>query len=86
MADLAAGHDHDGALGYVFQESRLFLHLTVEKNLAFGWNRTPPSSRRPSPESVTELLGVTPLKKRMPHTLSGDERQRGAIARAAHES
>ncbi|MHB8743417.1 MAG: molybdenum ABC transporter ATP-binding protein [Sulfuricaulis sp.] len=73
---------HERSLGYVFQESRLFPHLTVEKNLAFGWNRIPPSGRRLSLESVTELLGVTTLKKRMPHTLSGGERQRVAIARA----
>ena len=73
---------HERSLGYVFQESLLFPHLTVEKNLAFGWKRTPPSARRLSLETVTELLGVTPLKERLPRTLSGGERQRVAIARA----
>ncbi len=71
---------HQRSLGYVFQEANLFPHLTVEKNLHYGWRRTP--ARKITPDEVAELLGVTPLLKRYPIHLSGGERQRVAIARA----
>jgi len=73
---------HQRSLGYVFQEANLFPHLTVEKNLHYGWQRTPIAQRKITPDEVAELLGVTPLLKRHPIHLSGGERQRVAIARA----
>jgi molybdate transport system ATP-binding protein len=67
-------------IGVVFQESRLFPHLTVLRNLRYGLRRAPPGPIRL--EEVTHLLGVERLLNRLPHTLSGGERQRIAIGRA----
>jgi molybdate transport system ATP-binding protein len=71
-------------LGYVFQDARLFPHLTVRGNLDFGRRR---AGRRGGGEavafaSVVELLGLGALLERRPHTLSGGERQRVAFGRA----
>lgn len=73
---------HRRAVGYVFQEASLFEHLSVERNLRFGYQRTPASARRHSWDHGLNLLGIGHLLKRMPHELSGGERQRVAIARA----
>ena len=73
---------HQRAVGYVFQEASLLSHLSVEGNLKFGYQRTPPEKRRHGWDQSLELLGIAPLLPRMPHTLSGGERQRVAIARA----
>ncbi len=67
-------------IGYVFQDGRLFPHLTVQKNLRYGLIRAP---RGPVGwDDVIALLGLAPLLPRLPHTLSGGERQRVAIGRA----
>ena len=73
---------HQRALGYVFQEASLFEHLSVERNLRFGFDRTPEAERRHDWRQGLELLGIGHLLARMPHELSGGERQRVAIARA----
>ena len=73
---------HQRALGYVFQETSLFDHLSVEDNLRYGFNRTPSAQRRHGWDHGLELLGIGHLLQRMPHALSGGERQRVAIARA----
>jgi molybdate transport system ATP-binding protein len=73
---------HQRALGYVFQEASLLAHLSVQGNLEFGYNRTPPAQRRLAWDQALALLGIGHLLKRMPHDLSGGERQRVAIARA----
>jgi molybdate transport system ATP-binding protein len=73
---------HRRALGYVFQEASLFAHLSVQKNIAYGLQRTPAERRKISHERAVELLGIGHLLERMPATLSGGERQRVAIARA----
>ena len=73
---------HRRALGYVFQEASLFDHLTVEGNLRFGHDRTPPAQRRHAWDHGLALLGIEHLLGRRPQALSGGERQRVAIARA----
>lgn len=73
---------HKRPLGYVFQEASLFPHLSVRKNLEFGWRRVPVSARRIEFYDVVELLGITALMSRKTTSLSGGERQRVAIARA----
>lgn len=73
---------HQRALGYVFQEARLFPHLSVAANLDFGRRRIAESERRVSLAQVVELLGIAHLLERRPERLSGGERQRVAIARA----
>jgi molybdate transport system ATP-binding protein len=68
-------------IGYVFQESRLFPHLSVRGNLAYGLKRAPLPHTIGSDE-VVALLGLASLLARRPHTLSGGERQRVALGRA----
>ena len=72
-------------VGYVFQEGRLFPHLSVEKNLAYGARRC--LACKDKGESMErahllELLHIGHLLKRYPFQLSGGEKQRVAIARA----
>ena len=69
-------------LGYVFQDARLFPHLSVEANLRYGLRFAPRSANRVGLEEVAELLGVTALLDRRPGRLSGGETQRVAIGRA----
>ncbi|HZQ00038.1 MAG TPA: molybdenum ABC transporter ATP-binding protein [Reyranella sp.] len=75
---------HRRRLGYVFQDSRLFPHLSVRQNLAYGrwFARAAEDGVAPSFESVVELLGIGPLLDRQPGSLSGGEKQRVAIGRA----
>jgi molybdate transport system ATP-binding protein len=71
---------HRREIGYVFQDARLFPHLTVAENLIYG-----PRVRGRKVQGqarVVELLGIGPLLQRRPATLSGGERQRVAIGRA----
>ncbi|MBK9349732.1 MAG: molybdenum ABC transporter ATP-binding protein [Sulfuritalea sp.] len=76
---------HQRALGYVFQDARLFAHLDVRRNLDYGAKRafrrttSADSSRR---DAIVDLLGLGPLLDRLPSRLSGGEQQRVAIARA----
>lgn len=70
------------AVGYVFQETSLFPHLSVRGNLEYGWKRTPVQRRRIDFDQAVEWLRVGPLLDRGPQRLSGGERQRVAIARA----
>lgn len=73
---------HLRSIGYVFQEASLFPHLSVEKNLLYGWRRVRPELRRIEQSSVIELLGIDGFLKRPVSQLSGGERQRVAIGRA----
>ena len=68
-------------IGYVFQESRLFPHLSVAANLKYAQKRAPPSPYVTF-DTVAELLDLVPLLTRHTHQLSGGERQRVAIGRA----
>ena len=73
---------HRRSLGYVFQDVSLFAHLNVEKNLLYGFRRTPKSERFVQLDEAIEWLGIAPLLHRSTNALSGGERQRVAIARA----
>ena len=66
-------------VGVVFQEPRLFPHMSVEKNLLYGWRL---QKTRPEPKQVIALLGLDHLLTRRPSRLSGGEKQRVAIGRA----
>ncbi|MEL6572152.1 MAG: molybdenum ABC transporter ATP-binding protein [Pseudomonadota bacterium] len=65
---------HRRKVGYVFQDARLFPHMTVEQNLAYGG--------RHRFDDLVELLGLRGLLARRPAGLSGGEKQRVALARA----
>jgi molybdate transport system ATP-binding protein len=69
-------------IGYVFQEPRLFPHLTVESNLRYGERRAVGVTRVNDFDAVVALLGLRPLLRRRPAQLSGGERHRAALARA----
>ena len=73
---------HRRRIGTVFQEGRLFPHLTVRQNLLFGRWFAPPGEPGATLESVADLLGIGPLLGRRPARLSGGETQRVAIGRA----
>jgi len=68
--------------GYVFQDARLFPHLRVLANLAYGERLVPPRQRWIGREAVIDLLGIGHLLARWPATLSGGEVRRVAIGRA----
>ena len=68
--------------GYVFQHGALFPHMTVRKNVMYGYALTPDSERRVDPNEVVSLLGISHLMDRTVKNLSGGERQRVALARA----
>ncbi|GAC1346940.1 MAG: molybdenum ABC transporter ATP-binding protein [Acetobacteraceae bacterium] len=68
--------------GVVFQESRLFPHLSVASNLRYGLRRAPAGEAGPGFEEVVDLLGIETLLARRPLALSGGERQRVALGRA----
>lgn len=73
---------HRRRIGYVFQEGRLFPHLSVRQNLDYG-RRMSGRPRDPTEfERIATLLGIAHLLQRRPRMLSGGERQRVAIGRA----
>lgn len=67
-------------IGYVFQDVRLFPHLSVRSNMLFGRRFRGPSGV--SFEDVVALLGLGRLLHRTPSDLSGGEKQRVAVGRA----
>jgi molybdate transport system ATP-binding protein len=69
-------------LGYVFQDDRLFPHLSVQRNLVYGQALVPAAERRIDYDRVVELLGLAPLLARRTQRLSGGEKQRVQIGRA----
>ena len=69
-------------VGYVFQEGRLFPHLTVRHNLLYGRWFSPKRGSAAEIGRVVEMLGIGALLDRRPANLSGGEKQRVAIGRA----
>lgn len=74
---------HRRRIGYVFQDSRLFPHLNVRRNLLYGrWFARGTGGAAADLDAVIELLGIGHLLERHPDSLSGGEKQRVAIGRA----
>jgi molybdate transport system ATP-binding protein len=85
LFDSALGVDEPSRsrrVGYVFQEPRLFPHLSVAGNLTYGRRFAPHDDAPVDFDNVVTLLGVRALLKRSPARLSGGEKQRVAIGRA----
>ena len=86
LADTATGRfvpAHRRRVGYVFQEGRLFPHLSVRQNLAYGrWFAPKIGISGSEFDQVVALLGIEHLLARRPANLSGGEKQRVAIGRA----
>ena len=69
-------------IGYVFQDDRLFPHMTVRNNLIYGTPKNQDVANSLNLTDITGLLELAPLLERRPRTLSGGEKQRVAIGRA----
>lgn len=69
-------------LGYVFQDHRLFPHMTVAENLTFARRAQGMTENAAREAQVIDILGIGALQKRYPVDLSGGEKQRVAIGRA----
>jgi molybdate transport system ATP-binding protein len=88
LCDTAAGlwvPPHRRRAGYVFQEGRLFPHMTVRQNLLYGsWFAGARTGARDGRTfgHVVDLLGIGHLLGRRPGGLSGGERSRVALGRA----
>lgn len=68
--------------GYIFQDGRLFPHLTVKSNLVYGMKLLSSDMRYVKYDHVVDILGIGHLLERRPAKLSGGEKQRVAIGRA----
>ncbi len=73
---------HKRRIGYVFQEGRLFPHMTVAHNLDYGRRMNGLPVDAAEAERVIDMLDIRPLLGRRPGKLSGGERQRIAVGRA----
>jgi molybdate transport system ATP-binding protein len=69
-------------VGYVFQDSRLFPHMSAKSNLLYGWKRNGRPGGQKAVSHMIDLLGAGHLLDRRPRALSGGERQRIALGRA----
>ena len=68
-------------VGLMFQDYALFPHLSAWENVAFGLTKVPRAERRKRAEEELDRVGLTTHKDAYPHTLSGGEQQRVALAR-----
>jgi molybdate transport system ATP-binding protein len=85
LFDAAAGINvppHRRRIGYVFQEGRLFPHLSVRQNLDYGRRMSGHPRDAEEFARIAALLDVDHLLERRPRMLSGGERQRIAVGRA----
>lgn len=83
--DAAAGVNvppHLRRLGYVFQDARLFPHLSVRQNLLYGRRFARTKAPVAEIERIVALLGIEALLSRRPGALSGGEKSRVALGRA----
>jgi ABC-type sugar transport system ATPase subunit len=72
-----------GTVGLVFQEPRLFPHMTVLDNIAFSLRVKGVSKRerREQAQNFIEILQLEGLENRLPHELSGGQQQRVSLGR-----
>lgn len=73
---------HKRGIGYVFQEGRLFPHMTVARNLDYGRRMRGLAHNPAETARIVEMLDIGPLLARRPGKFSGGERQRVALGRA----
>lgn len=69
-------------IGYVFQDSRLFPHLTVLQNLEYANKRATKNQNPITLDNITDKFSLGNLLTHFPHQLSGGQKQRVALARA----
>jgi molybdate transport system ATP-binding protein len=68
-------------IGVVFQHAHLFPHMSVTRNLLYGYTRIPEAERKISPDTLIDVLSIGHLLSRNVAGLSGGERQRVALGR-----
>jgi molybdate transport system ATP-binding protein len=68
-------------IGVVFQHAHLFPHMSVRRNLLYGYKRISRQERRIDPADLIDVLGLGLLTDRDVNSLSGGERQRVALGR-----
>jgi iron(III) transport system ATP-binding protein len=73
---------HRRNISVVFQEPRLWPHMTVHQNVMFGLSELKPSDRAARLAHVADKTGIIDLLKRYPAELSGGQARRVALARA----
>jgi molybdate transport system ATP-binding protein len=73
---------HQRRIGIVYQDGRLFPHLSVRRNLQYGMHLLKASERRFDLGQIVDLLEIEHLLEKRPQVLSGGERQRVALGRA----
>lgn len=73
---------HKRQVGLVFQDGQLLPHLSVHKNLLYGYNNIAPEQRQFELPEVVKLLEIEHLLARKANALSGGEKQRVALGRA----
>jgi molybdate transport system ATP-binding protein len=73
---------HRRRAAMVFQEARLFPHLSVRQNLLYGWRRAGARAGENAIAAMVALLGLEDLLARRPANLSGGEKARVALGRA----
>ena len=73
-------------IGYVIQETGLYPHMTIERNVAMPLEVAKKSltERRTRAAEMLRMVGLDPAQfaQRMPWQLSGGQRQRAGVARA----
>lgn len=69
-------------LGFVFQTSSLWPHMTVEQNILFGLQGLPAGEARERAAMLLDKMSLSGMGKRYPHQISGGEARRAAIARS----
>ena len=69
-------------IGYVFQDSTLFPHLSVAGNIGYGLHGWPRGERRARVAELVRLMGLEAFAERRPVEVSGGQKQRVALARA----
>jgi len=85
LFDAGAGIDvpvQQRRVGYVFQLTGLFPHMSIERNLEYGLGHLAAEERRERVRSVAHSFRITSLLARRSSQVSGGERQRAALARA----
>ena len=73
---------HKRNIGFVFQVSALWPHMTVAQNILFGLDTLPKNTVRDRVVELLDRTGLTGLQERYPDELSGGEARRVAIARS----
>jgi len=73
---------HKRGLGFIFQVSALWPHMTVEQNIRFGLNGLSKEKVKLKVEELLEKISISHLKDRYPDEISGGEARRAALARS----